>query len=183
MFLDSLTPGCAAAGRSNQAFIQKRGDAAGSGCARQRNLSHAERVQSEKAPHRPWHRFPRSSAGRTPSSNIHCITIAPLRCLNVGLGECADDGARTEEDNKLFKEECDECEGSRCRRSLNNRQYSSETRSVEAFRRGAACSERRGSHWYSAVSEVSNSALVSMSPLVSSTRVNLLHPLISTWIF
>lgn len=45
-------------------------------------------------------------------------------------------------------------------------------------------SERaRGNRWYSAVSEVGHSMLASASPLASSTRANLLHPLISTWIF
>lgn len=45
------------------------------------------------------------------------------------------------------------------------------------------CRQRaRGNHWHSAVSEVSDSMLTSMSPLVSSTRADLLHPLISTWI-
>lgn len=63
------------------------------------------------APHWPWHRVPYSSAVRTPSSNIHGITIALLRCLNVEFCKCTDDGACTEEDNKLFKEECNECEG------------------------------------------------------------------------
>lgn len=47
----------------------------------------------------------------------------------------------------------------------------------------AARGRGRGNHWYSAVSEVSHSTLASTSPLASSTRANLLHPLISTWIF